>query len=277
MTENTTPEVTPDETATEQAAQDTAQEVTETAVPARETLDVLSTTLLTFAEPKMAELKAIADKQAKVGDVGKLLSEAIESSTNDEVVNRRAAVAKANEAILRITKEMEALVKPTLTIPSEEELNEMELAYKVLASEINSFNSAFQVETSKVYEGLTIFDYLGDMPGKRRGAKAGQGTGTVRPRVSKIEYTTDVNSDEYKAAERNGKSTFSVLSQIVKDETGEVVSAGDFASAWTEQNGVKVEDWATLNESSTFVYSVTGLNPDGEGQKTTEYKVRVTR
>lgn len=271
MTENTTPEATTPE------AENSPQEVTGTPVPARDTLDVLSSTLLTFAEPKMAELKAIADKQAKVGDVGKLLSEAIESSENTDVVNRREAVKKANEAILRITKEMEALVKPTLKIPSDEELNEMELQYKVLASEVNSFNQAFQVETSKVYEGLTIFDYLGDLPGKKRGAKAGQGTGSVRPRVSKIEYTTDVNSEEYAAAERGGKSTFSVLSQIVKDETGEVVTAGDFAEAWTKAYDKTPQEWAELPESSSFVYSVTGLNPDGEGSKTTEYKVRVTR
>jgi len=258
MTENATPEVTTPE------ADNTPQ------APARETLDVLSQALLSATEPKMAELKLIAEKQAKVGDVGKLLSEAIESSEDADVVKRREAVQKANEAIIRITKEMEELVKPTLTIPTDEELNEMDLQYKVLASEINSYNSAFVVETSKAFEGLSVFDYLGEMPGKRRGAKAGQGTGTARPRVDTIEFTTDVNSEEYTKAEKNGKSTFSVLSQLIKEATGEVISAGDFHDAWTTQNSKK--DWTELPEVSTFVYSFT----DGEG-KTHEYKIRVTK
>jgi hypothetical protein len=220
----------------------------------------------------MAELHKIAAKQATANDMGKLIDEAIASSELEEVAKRRETVAKANEAILRITKEMEELVKPSLKVPSDEELEEMELKYKVLASEVNSYNGAFVTETSKVFEGLTIFDYLGEIPGKRRGAKVGQGSGTVRPRVNKIEYTTDVNSDEYKQAEKNGKSTFSVLAQIVKDETGVSVGAGDFAEAWTGAYDKKPEQWQDLPESSNFVYSVTG-----EDQKTTEFKVRVTR
>lgn len=258
MTENTAPETTTE------VVEETPQ------VPARDTLDPLSQALLTATEPKMAELQKIAAKQAAAGDVGKLMTEAISSSTDDDVIKRRQAVEKANEAILRLTKEMEELVRPTLAIPTDEELNEYDLQYKVLASEVNSFNNAFQVETSKAFEGLTVFDYLGDMPGKRRGAKAGQGTGTARPRVAKIEYTTEVNSDEFKAAEKNGKSTFSVLSQIIKEETGEVISAGDFHEAWTSQNGKT--DWTQLPEVSTFVYSFT----DGDA-KTHEYKVRVTK
>lgn len=265
MTENTAPEV----------ATVPAEEVP--SVPARDTLDVLSNALLTAAEPKMSELKRIADKQAAVGDVGKLMAEAISSSTDEDVAKRRTAVEKANEAILRLTKEMEELVKPTLSVPSDEELTAMDLEYKVLASQVNSFNQAFQVETSKVFEDLSIFDYLGEIPGKRRGAKAGQGTGTIRPRVSKIEYTTDLNSEEYKIAERNGKSTFSVLSQVIKDETGEVIGAGDFSEAWTATYDKKPQDWQELPEVSSFVYSVTAPNSEGDGSTTTQYKVRVTR
>lgn len=260
MTENTTTEAT------------TTDTVEVPSAPARETLDALSQALLAATEPKMAELKKIAEKQAAVGDVGKLLSEAIESSTDEDIVKRRAAVQKANEAIIKITKEMEELVKPTLKIPSEEELNEMDLQYKVLASEINSFNSAFQVETSKAFEGLTVFDYLGELPGKRRGAKAGQGTGTARPRVSTIEYAKSLNpsAEDFVKAEKNGKSTFSVLSQILKDETGEVITAGDFHDAWTGQNGVK--DWTELPDVSTFTYT----QNDSEG-KAHDFTIRVTR
>lgn len=260
MTENTT--TAPDATTDENQA----------SAPARDTLDVLSNALLSAAEPKMDELKKIAARQASVGDVGKLLSEAIENSDDVEVAKRRAAVEKANEAINRLTKEMEEIVKPSLKVPSDEELEEMELKYKVLASEINSFNAAFMVETSKAFEGLTVFDYLGELPGKRRGAKAGQGTGSVRPRVSSIEYTKDVNSEDYTKAEKNGKSTFTVLSQIVKDEIGATIGAGEFAEAWTSQNGVKVQDWAELPEVTTFIYS----QGDDEGN-THQYKIRVTR
>jgi hypothetical protein len=171
---------------------------------------------------------------------------------------------------------MEEVLKPTLKIPTDDELNEMDLQYKVLASEINSFNSAFVVETSKAYDGLSVFDYLGELPGKRRGAKAGQGTGSVRPRVGSIEYTTDVSSENFTKAEKNGKSTFTVLAQLIKDQTGEVVSAGDFAEAWTAAYNKKPEQWGELPEVSEFVYSVTGVSEEG-GTKTTEYKVRVTK
>lgn len=258
-------------------SENTPQEVTETPVPARESLDVLSQALLSAAEPKMAELKVIAEKQAKVGDVGKLVSEAVEASEDPEVIKRREAVNKAHEAIERFTKEMQELVKPTLTIPSEEELDLMDSQYKVLASELNSFNGTFQIETSKVYEGLTIFDYLGEMPGKRRGAKAGQGTGSVRPRVKAIEYTKDPKSDEFTKAEKNDKSTFSVLSQILKEETGAVIGAGDFAEAWTAQYNKKPEQWAELPEVTEFVYSFSTENEDGNGLKNHQYKIRVTR
>lgn len=269
MTENTAPETT----------ENTTQEGTESAVPARESLDVLSQALLSAAEPKMSELKVIAEKQAKVGDIGKLVSEAVEQSTDPEVVKRREAIAKANEAILRFTKENEELVKPTLTIPSDEDLELMDSQYKVLASELNAFNSGFQVATSKVYDGLTIFDYLGDLPGKRRGAKAGQGTGSVRPRVNAIEFGEGTNKDDvtYVKAEKNDKSTFSVLSMLLKEKHGVVISAGDFAEAWTAAYNKKPEDWATLPEVTEFSYPVSVENSEGDGLTTHNYWIRVTR
>lgn len=238
--------------------------------PARESLDVLSQALLSAAEPKMAELKKIAEKQASIGNVGKILSDAIAESKDEDVVKRREVIEKANAAILRVTKELEELVKPTLNLPTDEELTELDLQYKVNASEINTFNQAFQVETSKVFDGLSIFDYLGELPGKRRGAKAGQGTGSARPRVTSIEYRNTPGSGEFVKAEKNGKSTFSILSSVIRDDTKEVISAGDFHDAWIEQVGVK--DWNDAPEVSTFVYSLT----DGEG-KNHQYEVRVTK
>jgi hypothetical protein len=265
------------QTMTENTAENTAQDATEAALPDRETLDVLSQALLSAAEPKMRELKQIAEQQAKTGDVGKLVSEAIESSEDPEVVKRRDAIRKAHEAIVRFTKEAEELIKPTLEIPSDEELEAMDNKYKVLASELNSFNQSFQIETSKAFEGLTIFDYLGELPGKRRGAKAGQGTGSVRPRVKSIEFTKDPNSDDYTKAEKNGKSTFSVLAMVIREETGVVVSAGDFAEAWTAQYDKKPEQWQDLPEVTEFVYSFSSENENGEGLTNHNWKIRVTR
>lgn len=259
MTETATPEVTAPE------AENTTQ------APARETLDALSQALLSACEPKMAELKSISEKQAAIGNVGKALSEAIEQSQDEDVVKRRQVIEKANEAILRVTKELEELVKPTLNLPTDEELELMDTKYKVLASEVNSYNQAFVVETSKAFDGLSVFDYLGDMPGKRRGAKTGQGTGSARPRVKSIEYRNAMETgSEFTKAEKNDKSTFSILSGVIKDETKEIVTAGDFHDAWLEQTGVK--DWNDAPEVSTFVYSLT----DGEG-KNHQYEIRVTK
>lgn len=236
-----------------------------------ESLGFLEKALLSSAQEQLGKLKVIAEKQAKVGDVGKLLSEAIKSSTDPEVQKLMAVVEKANAAILRATKEAEAKVKPTLSIPSEDELKAMDTEYKTLSSEINALNIVFSNEIQKSHEGVTLFDYLGEIPGKRRGVKAGQGTGMARPRVTSVEYTQDdKGEDGFVKVEKDGKSTFSLLSQAILKETGEVVSAGDFHEEWCKQNGVK--DWAENSEVSKFTYSVTDKNG-----KTHTYWVRVTK
>lgn len=236
-----------------------------------ESLGFLEKALLTSGEEQLAKLKVIAEQQSKVGDVGKLLSEAIATSENPDVKKLLAVVEKANQAILRATKEAEALVKPTLTIPSEEELKSMDTEYKTLSSEINALNIVFSNEIQKNHPGVTLFDYIGDLPGKRRGAKAGQGTGMARPRVTSVEYTQDQKGEDgYVKVEKDGKSTFSLLSAAILKETGEVVSAGDFHDEWCKQNGVK--DWSENSEVSKFTYSVTDKN-----SKTHTYWVRVTK
>lgn len=257
------------ETAPEQAK--TAPEAPAKVVPAEESLSILAAALLSEAKNKYAEIKTVADKQAKVGNVGELLSEAIKNSTNDEVKKLREKRERASKAILEMDKAMEEIVKPTLSIPTEAELAEMDTQYKTLSSELNTFNSVFTTEVSKVHKDITLFDYVGELPGKRRGAKAGQGSGTSRPRVSSVEYTTDKNGEEgYKKAEKDGKSTFSHLSLAIKSETGETHGAGDFHKAWTESLGIT--DWTDAPEVSKFAYSVT----DKDG-KTHQYWVRVTR
>lgn len=265
MTETVTPEVTTDET-----PQDAPK------APELDSLNPLLQMLVQTAVPKMDELKKVAAKQSAAGDVGKLMTEAIESSDNEEVTKRRSAVQKAHEAINRLTKEMEELVRPTLSIPTEAELAELDTKYKTLASELSSFNSVFSGEAAKTDLEISIFDYVGEIPGKRRGAKAGQGEGTARPRVTSVEYTKDINGEEgfVKVGANNAKgefkSSFSHLIQAIQKDTKESVSAGDLHEAWLSQLGVK--EWTDAPEVSKFTYSVT----DGEG-KTHQYWVRVTR
>lgn len=265
MTENTTTEnpaaVNPD-----------AEVKTEAKVVAPvESLSPLAQALVQEATGKAAELKAVADKQAKVGDVGQLLTEAIASSDDVKVKEMRTKREKAAAAILQLDKAMEEIVKPTLNIPTEAELTAMDTEYKNLASALNTFNTVFLTTVGKDHPEATLFDYVGELPGKRRGAKAGQGQGISRPRVTSVEYTTDLNGEEgWKVAGKDGKSTFSHLAMAIKSETGETISASDFSDAWTSHLGIK--DWTDASEVSTFPYSLTD-----KASKTHQYMVRVTR
>lgn len=256
-----------DQQATDKAAQ---EEPTKTVTPVEE-LSVLAQALVKSAAEKATEIKTVADKQNSVGDVGKLLSEAIESSENDEVKALRVKRERAAKAMLEMDKRMEEIVKPTLSIPTDEEIAQLDIQYKALASQLNTFNTVFTTEISANYPNLTLFDYVGELPKGRKGAKAGQGTGTSRPRVSSVEVTEDKNGEDgYIKVEKDGKSTFSHLAVWLKGKTGESVSAGDFHGSWTEQNGKS--DWTELPEVSKFNFSVT----DKEG-KTHQFWVRVTK
>lgn len=236
-----------------------------------EKLSVLAKALLNEAKSKAATLKEVAEKQNKVGDVGKLLSEAIESSEDPKVKEMRSKRERAAKAVLDLDKAMEELVKPTLAIPTDEELAAMEKEYKELSSQLNTFNTVFSTETAKDQPNVTIFDYIGDIPKGRKGAKAGQGEGTKRPRVKSIEVTQDEKGEQgFVRLGTDEKSTFTHLAQKIKADTGEVHSASDFHAEWCKQNNVS--DWTDINEVSKFTYSVT----DAQG-KTHVYWVRVTR
>lgn len=245
-------------------------------IPTEDKLPVMALALLSGVKPKVDELKAIADKQASVGDVGKLLSDAIEQSTDPEVVKARNVIEKANEAILKAQKAAEDKVKPTLKIPTDDELKAMEDSYKTLSTEINAIAGVFNNETKKVFEDITLYDYVGDLPKSKRGAKAGQGTGTVRPRVTSVEFTLDKNGQEGwgKVGKENDKgefrSSFSHLIQKIKEQTGESLSAPDLHAAWLKEAGVS--DWNDANTLTTFSYPVTDKNG-----KTWSYWVRVTK
>lgn len=230
----------------------------EKTVPAVDTLpEGLAQMVVMKAETVMPQLKSVAAKINAAGNIGELLSEAIKTSEDAEVKKRRAMIEKANEAILNWTKEIEAVVKPTLEIPSDEEIKAAEESYKALVSNLKTLDTVFTGEVSELYPNLTIYDYVGELPkGKRNstGAKAGQGEGTSRPRVSEVAVSTD-NGTSYSKVEKDGKSTFSVLVAWLKKETGESISASDLHEAWFEQNG-NVKDWNTLPEQTTFNYSL---------------------
>jgi hypothetical protein len=235
-----------------------APAVPEKNVPPVETLpEGLAQMVVIKAEQKMTELKSVAAKVNAAGNIGELLSEAVKNSEDAEVKKRRAMIEKANEAIINWTKEIEAVVKPTLQIPSDEEIKAAEESYKALVSNIKTLDTVFTGETSALYPDLTIYDYVGELPkGKRSstGAKSGQGEGSSRPRVSEVAVSVD-NGSTYSKVEKDGKSTFSVLVAWLKKETGESISASDLHEAWFAQNG-NVKDWNSLPEQTTFNYSL---------------------
>lgn len=239
----------------------------------RSKLSEMASMILGRVEPDFKRVQEIAAEQNKTGDVGQLLSEAIEKSTDKKVVALRAKVEEASAFILEAKKSMEAAVKPTLNLPTDEELAKLDTEYKEAANRIATYNGVFEQETEQSGEKHSVYDYLGALPGKKRGAKAGQGAGTSRPRVQKIEITTDLKGEEgYKAVEKDGKSTFGILANFVKSATdGQVdLPAGDFHEAWVTQNGGK--DWQDLPDVSSFV-----VQAEGQNGKRFDWHVRVTK
>lgn len=220
------------------------------------------------AEGLVEKLKVVAAKVNAAGNIGELLSEAIKNSTDPEVKKGLDRINKANEAILNWSKDIEAIVKPTLSIPSDEEIKAAEQQYKDLVSNLKTLDTVFTMEVNTTYPNLSLYDYVGELPKTKRsatGAKAGQGEGSSRPRVSEIAVSTD-NGANYSKVEKDGKSTFSVLTQWLKKETGETISASDLHEAWFEQNG-NVKSWEELNTQTTFNYSL----------KDKSYFIRVTK
>lgn len=269
MTENTAPETTDNVT-----PEQNENEKPENTTPDRSTLSEMANMALDRVQPDFEKAKSIAEKLNASENVNELLSEAIANSTDPEVVKARQVIEKANETILRATKAAEDKVRPTLDVLSDEDKAKLETEYKEAASSISTYNSLFELETLRAGKQYSVYDFLGTLPGKRRGAKAGQGEGTKRPRVSKIEITTDVKGEEgWKLVEKDGKSTFGVLSQFIKSATngGVDLSASDFSDAWVAQNAPG-KDWQDINDQSTFIVSATGDN-----EKSYKWSVRVTK
>lgn len=266
VTENTAPE-TNDNTNSEQTE-------TETPKPDRSTLSEMANMALDRVKPDFDKAFGIAEKLNSQVNVNEMLSEAIEKSEDAEVVKIRKMVEELDKKRLAAVKAMEDKVRPTLDVLSDEDVAKLEAEYKEAASNISTYNSLFELETLRAGKQYTVYDFLGQLPGKRRGAKAGQGEGTKRPRVSKIEITTDVKGEDgWKVVANNeGKSTFGVLAQFIKSATngGVDLSASDYSDAWVSQNGGK--DWQDINDQSTFIVSATD-----DKDKSHKWNVRVTK
>lgn len=262
MTENTAPEVTPETPETEAAKLDES------------ILSEMAAMALSRVKPDFERVTEIVAEQNKTGDIAQVLSDAIENSKKKDVVELRKRVEEANAFIIEARKSMEAAVKPTLNLPTEEDLAKLDAEYKAAASRINTYNGVFEAETLQNGKQYSVYDFLGNLPGKKRGAKTGQGEGSARPRVRTIEITTDLAGEQgWKLVEnKEGKSTFSVLAQFIKSATdgGVDLPATDYSDNWVAQNGGKT--WQDVNDLSTFHVSATG-----EGGKTYDWNVRVVK
>lgn len=235
----------------------TEVEVTEAPKPDPDSLGEFAGLVVAKAEGVMAKLKAVSAQLQAAGNIGDLLDEAIKNSTDEKVKANLQKIDKANEMLIAWQKEIEEIVKPTLAVPSDEEVAAMDAAYKGFVSNIKTLDTVFTTEVGATYPNLNLYSYVGDIPKGRKGAtgaKTGQGEGMSRPRVSEIAVSVD-NGQTYSKVEKDGKSTFSVLTGWLKKETGETVGATDLHEAWFEQNG-KVTDWTTLPEQTTFNYSL---------------------
>lgn len=237
--------------------------------------DDLAPLIVRRAAKAYGKLTEVAAQQEAGSNVGQLMTEALSKSEDTEVKAWMEKIAKAHEAINNWTKAAEDKVRPTLSIPSDDELKALDESYKALLAQIKTFDTVFTSEVKVAHPELTIYDYIGELPKSKRGgstgAKTGQGEGSSRPRVSSVEVSTDNGQNYSKVANKDGKSTFSALVQWIKKETGESVSASDLHEPWLEQNG-NVKDWSDLPEVTTFNYSLAV-----KGKDSVSYFIRVSK
>lgn len=261
--------VKPDETQAE-----TAQ------TPSVEALPPLAQALLSASQSTHSAIEKLVADLSKGDNVGQLMTEAIAESTDAEVKTLRDKIEKAHASINSWTKAAEDKVRPTLEIPSEEKIKELDGQYKAKIAEYNGYDLVFKSEVAKDDDldsgSLSLSTYLGDLP-KRKGKSTPAGTsGISRPRVSKVEYGKGLDRDKitFKMVGDNDSSTFSHLAvELKKNVSGYSVAASDFVESWLTQNGQPANgDWRDLPEVTTFSWSAT----DDKGE-TQNFWVRVTR
>lgn len=258
----------------------------ETTVPTLDELreaSFLAGALIDNSAKTYAEYNETVTKLEAGDNVGALLSEAIAKSDNPEVVKLRATIDRAENTIKKARGEAEALVKPTLEIPTDEQIKDLETKLKALQADVAGYDLIFAnaLEQSELKgQDITVANYHGALKRRKGKSTTATGTGPARPRVI-VEYAystnePDAKSDAWKFAASDPKqSSFSALAmQLKKDISGYAVNAGDFVPAWNVQNQLPEDekDWQRHNEVETFSWSAT----DDKGKTHTVW-VRVTK
>jgi len=246
-------------------------------VPELTELPFLGQALVENADPTFKAYGELVTKLNAGDNVDAMVKDAVANSTEDEVVKLRATIDRAEKAAAKAREQAEALVKPTLEVPTDEQIAEMTTKLKGLDADIRGYNLVFAnaLAQSDEFKGsdLTLESYLGALPKRKGRSSAATGTGPSRPRVI-VEYAYG-DSDEFKfAGPDKDKSSFSALAMVLKkDISGYAVSASDFIPAWNTQNDKpETADWQDHDEVSNFTWTAN----DDKG-KTHTVKVRVTK
>jgi len=250
--------------------------------PAIEALPGLAQALLAAASPTHGAIAKLVEQLSRGDNMGQLLSEAMAASEVPEVKALREKIKKAHDNINKWTEDAEAIVKPTLNVPSEEDQKKLDSEYKAKVQEFNGYDLVFKNEIGKSEElsdfsDLSLATFLGDVPRRKgKAASTAGASGISRPRVTSVEYGfgTNAESVEYKKVGDEDSSTFTHLAvELKKNISGYSVAASDFYPAWMTQNGLTENgDWRSLPALTTFAWSAT----DDKG-KTHNIWVRVVK
>lgn len=214
------------------------------------------------AQKEYAVAQKIHSQLKAAGNTGQLLSEAIQASDDPEVVKARKAIDEHHARIEKLHAAIEAKVKPTLQVPTDEEVKALQTQLKEQVAMVNAANLMFVSEVKGAYPQLSVFDYTGPLPSGRvsSGSSATSGDGPKRPRLESVSVSFD-GGKTYERVEAQvktpkgveTKSTFSVLASELKKAKGIDVSAGTFAEEWLKQNNT--DDWTKCPVDSTFHYT----------------------
>ena len=233
-----------------------------------ESLDELSQMVVLRAQKNAESYLSVKSRvDSATEGAAALMTELIDKSEDEEIVQRRERIQKANDAINRMQAEMEDMVRPQLNIPSEEQItalkDEAAKQHKAFKQLADLFNSQADVAGLKKEndEPVTIWDYVKPLPGMRKSTGSTSTAGTTnirRPRVKKVEVAKGLNpqNGDYKRVGDAEKSTFSHLVKWIREQYKENVETPDLHKAWFK--AVSTEDFDNIPEVSTFSYSVKG-------------------
>lgn len=136
---------------------------------------------------QIAEANAVADAVNSADNPAAVVAEVLKTSDAPEIVAYREWLDKANSAILAKMSEAEAFAKANLIPAGDVDIEAETAKFKAQDATIKALINAL----SKVPGGETALPNLTERKmvkgvSKGGGARAGQGEGTKRPRISKI-------------------------------------------------------------------------------------------